>query len=87
MKITSKLISQEAAAAKGSPISLNVPMKEITHLDLGYMGIAAFENLEPCINLRHLACGHNEINSLHGLERLSQLWRLDVNNNRVCLFC
>ena len=39
--------------------------------------------MDTCHNLKHFLVGHNDLDCLLGLEKLSQLWRLDVNNNRV----
>ncbi len=44
---------------------------------------AGIENLDECIKLSHLILSHNEINSLYGLEKCRELWRLEINNNRV----
>ena len=33
--------------------------------------------------MRHLILRHNNLNSLFGLEKCNELWRLDVNNNSI----
>ena len=46
--------------------------------------LAAIDSVEDCINLSDLILSHNEINDIYGLEKCRELWRFDINNNRVC---
>ncbi len=42
--------------------------------------------MDNYICLSHLILSHNELNSLYGLEKCKQLWRIEVNNNKVKQF-
>ena len=33
--------------------------------------------------MNHLILSHNEINGLYGLENCREIWRLELNNNRI----
>jgi len=58
-------------------------LKEITHLDLSFLGIESLEGIEVVENLNSLTLSNNLLTDISPITALNQLTLLDIQNNRV----
>ncbi|MCH4890777.1 leucine-rich repeat domain-containing protein [Acidaminobacter sp. JC074] len=61
----------------------NIPIEEITHLDVSFSGVESLEGIEVLKNLEYLTLSSNMIQDLRPLSGLENLKLVDIQNNRV----